>query len=47
MAWVYLIFAGLFEIGWPVGLKLSQEEGTRVFGIVLAVALMAISGFLL
>ena len=24
MAWLYLIVAGLFEIGWPVGLKLSQ-----------------------
>ena len=27
MAWVYLIVAGLFEIGWPVGLKLSQTLG--------------------
>ena len=24
MAWVYLLFAGLFEIGWPVGLKFAQ-----------------------
>jgi quaternary ammonium compound-resistance protein SugE len=24
MAWVYLILAGLFEIGWAVGLKLSE-----------------------
>ncbi len=24
MAWLYLMAAGLFEIGWPVGLKLSQ-----------------------
>ncbi|WP_105258259.1 DMT family transporter [Pseudoalteromonas sp. T1lg88] len=47
MAWVYLICAGLFEIGWPVGLKLAQEPQTRWFGISMAVIFMAISGFLL
>jgi len=47
MAWVYLILAGIFEIGWPVGLKMAQEEGTRLLGIALAVLFMAISGFLL
>ncbi|WP_105188661.1 DMT family transporter [Pseudoalteromonas sp. T1lg48] len=47
MAWVYLICAGLFEIGWPVGLKLAQEPQTRWFGIAMAVLFMAISGFLL
>ncbi|MBS3797090.1 MULTISPECIES: DMT family transporter [unclassified Pseudoalteromonas] len=47
MAWVYLICAGLFEIGWPVGLKLAQEPQTRWFGIAMAVIFMAISGFLL
>ncbi len=47
MAWVYLITAGLFEIGWPIGLKLAQGNEQRVFGIVLAVASMGISGFLL
>ena len=47
MAWLYLIAAGLFEIGWPVGLKLSQTPGRRVLGVVIAVACMAASGFLL
>lgn len=47
MAWVYLILAGLFEIGWPVGLKMAQEEKTRFLGIALALLFMAISGFLL
>lgn len=47
MAWVYLILAGLFEIGWPVGLKMAQEEKTRLIGIGLALLFMAISGFLL
>jgi len=47
MAWVYLLLAGFFEIGWPVGLKMAQEAETRIIGIVVAVAFMAISGFLL
>lgn len=47
MAWVYLLLAGLFEIGWPVGLKMAQVAETRVMGIVLAVACMTVSGALL
>lgn len=47
MAWIYLIFAGLFEIGWPVGLKMAQVPATRATGIGLAIAFMGISGFLL
>lgn len=47
MAWVYLILAGLFEIGWPVGLKLAQQEGTRILGISMAIFFMGISGALL
>lgn len=47
MAWVYLVLAGLFEIGWPVGLKMAQQSETRISGIVVAVIFMGISGFLL
>ena len=47
MYWIYLVLAGLFEIGWPVGLKMAQEENTRVTGIVIAIAFMAVSGTLL
>jgi quaternary ammonium compound-resistance protein SugE len=47
MAWVYLIGAGLFEIGWPVGLKLSQTPGRLIVGVVIAVVCMAASGALL
>ena len=49
-AWTYLIAAGLFEIGWPIGLKWAQEaqqpRGT-IIGIVVAVVSMGISGALL
>ena len=44
MAWLYLMAAGLFEIGWPVGLKLSQTPGRLVVGVVIAVACMTASG---
>ncbi len=47
MAWVFLITAGLFEIGWPIGLKLAQGAEHRITGVVLAVVSMGISGFLL
>ncbi len=47
MAWIYLVFAGLFEIGWPVGLKMAQQEDTRASGILIAIVFMAVSGFLL
>ena len=47
MAWVYLILAGFMEIGWPVGLKIAQDEKTRILGIVIAIFFMAISGLLL
>jgi quaternary ammonium compound-resistance protein SugE len=47
MPWFYLFLAGLFEIGWPLGLKLSQNAGTRWWGISLAIVCMSISGALL
>ena len=47
MAWVYLILAGCFEIGWPVGLKMAQEDQSRYSGIAIAIVCMAISGLLL
>jgi quaternary ammonium compound-resistance protein SugE len=47
MSWIYLIIAGLFEVGWPLGLKFAQNEAYRVIGIVAAVASMAASGVFL
>ena len=44
MAWLYLIVAGLFEIGWPVGLKLSQTPGRLGLGMAIAIVCMAASG---
>ena len=48
MAWVYLIVAGLFEIGWPLGFKLGwTPTGLRAIPLVFSVACMACSGVLL
>jgi quaternary ammonium compound-resistance protein SugE len=44
---LYLVLAGLLEIGWPVGLKMAQEQATRVAGIGIALAFMAASGWFL
>ena len=42
MAWVYLFLAGLFEIGWAVGLKYTQGF-TRFWPSVATVGSMAVS----
>ena len=47
MAWVYLILAGLFEIGWPIGLKLAGNENFRWQGMTIAVVCMGVSSALL
>jgi quaternary ammonium compound-resistance protein SugE len=46
MAWVYLVIAGLFEMGWAIGLKYT-EGFTRLTPTVLTVAAMIISVVLL
>lgn len=48
MAWIYLLLAGLMEIGWPLGLKFSQtRESHKIWWIVFAVASMTASGLFL
>jgi quaternary ammonium compound-resistance protein SugE len=48
MAWLYLVLAGICEIGWPVGLKLGwTENGARPSWIIFAIVAMSASGALL
>jgi len=47
MAWVYLIAAGLFEVGWPIGLKWAQDPRKLIIGVVMAVGCLIVSGVLL
>jgi len=46
MAWLYLLIAGLFEVGWAIGLKYT-EGFSRLWPSLATVAAMIISlGFL-
>ena len=48
MAWIALIIAGVFEWGWPVGLKLGlSEQGLRWGWLSFSLASMIGSGTLL
>ena len=48
MAWLYLVVAGLFEIGWPLGLKKGWgPDGVQVWWLVFAIVTMTVSGALL
>jgi quaternary ammonium compound-resistance protein SugE len=42
MAWIYLFFAGIFEIGWAIGLKYTAGF-TRLTPTLLTVASMIVS----
>lgn len=42
MSWIILFFAGLFEVGWAVGLKYT-DGFTRPLPTVLTLAAMAVS----
>ena len=48
MPWTQLVIAGIFEWGWPIGLKLGlANTGLRWRWIAFAVVCMACSGALL
>ena len=46
MPWVYLFVAGLFEVGWAIGLTYTKGW-TRLWPSVATIALMIISMYLL
>jgi quaternary ammonium compound-resistance protein SugE len=45
--WIYLVLAGLFEIGWPVGLKMVARSWIALGRYCVAIVFMTISGTLL
>ena len=48
MSWLYLIIAGIFEVGWPLGFKLaSTYTKYNIIFVVLSVISMALSGVFL
>ncbi len=46
MAWIYLIIAGLLEIGWAISIK-STEGFTRLGPSLITLGLMSVSFYLL
>jgi quaternary ammonium compound-resistance protein SugE len=46
MAWIYLIIAGLFEMGWAIGLKYTQSF-TKLVPSIFTTICMIISLYLL
>lgn len=48
MAWFYLLLAAIFEIGWPLGFKLSQTHSQqKILWIAIAAISMTLSGLFL
>lgn len=48
MAWIYLVLAGVFEWGWPVGLKLGvTDSGYDTLWLSFAAVSIFASGYLL
>ena len=46
-AWLYLLAAGLCEIGWPLGFKLSQTSSYPKLAIAASIVSIAVSGYML
>jgi len=40
MAWLYLLFAGLFEVAWAIGLKYTEGFSRLVPSLLTVVAMM-------
>ena len=47
MGWIYLFIASIFEMGWPLGLKMVQLSSVKMLWILFAILTMALSGYFL
>lgn len=47
MYWLYLFIAAIFEVGWPLGLKMAQTSNAKILWILFAIAAMILSGVFL
>jgi len=43
MDWILLCLAGIFEMGWPIGMKYMQYPASRLWGMILAILSMGLS----
>ena len=47
MGWIYLLIAAVFEVGWPLGLKMASVSSAKVLWIIFAIIVMGLSGVFL
>lgn len=47
MSWIYLLIAAIFEVGWPLGLKLASNSAYKIGWIIFAIFTMTLSGIFL
>lgn len=47
MNWIFLCLAGVFEIGWPVGMKIAQQAETRAVGVIISILCLGLSWWFL
>lgn len=47
MSWIYLLIAAIFEVGWPLGLKIATQSQHQILWIIFAIITMALSGIFL
>ena len=47
MAWVYLLVASIFEVGWPISMKMADITSYKMLWILCAIVTMALSGVFL
>lgn len=47
MEWLFLCIAGICEMGWPIGMKMTQDPSKRLWGMILAIASMLLSFYFL
>ncbi len=43
MSWIFLMLATVFEVGWPIGFKITNTHTT--LGVCIVVSCMLLSGF--
>lgn len=47
MAWLYLLIAAIFEVGWPVGFKIAGISAVKIWWIIFSAVTMTLSGIFL
>ena len=47
MSWLYLLIAGIFEVGWPLGIKLASILPNKILWAIIAFVAMVLSGLFL